>query len=271
MTFNEDKMREKTELNQDVSTLNRLELQKAIGYRFKDDQLLIESLLHRSCGLDGMALFKREAATSNERLEFLGDAVLSLALSQVLVEHPAGYDEGDLSQMRAALVNEDALAEIAKKIGLDRCLLLSQSEEKSGGRGKSSLLADALEALLGAVFKEAGFEVAKAVVLRLYDSILANSLKSLLKKDHKTRLQELIQQRFKDRPIYKVVSQCGPEHEKQFAVQVSYRSRILGEGVGNTKKQASQRAAESALFSLESDPGILAADSVVTASVLPVC
>ena len=233
---------------------DRMRMLSTLGYCFNNDALLVEALTHRSAA---HAVVSGSAVPDNERLEFLGDAVLSLVLSTELLRHDENFGEGALSQIRAALVNEQTLAKLAAEIGLNTCLLLSASEERSGGREKASLLGDAMEALLGAVYLDGGFDLVRQVILGLYQPFFRQSLKTLLRKDYKSRLQELLQNLFKDRPQYQVVEEHGPEHQREFEVQVSFNDRILGQGKGLSKKQASQIAARSALDNLHHNPQLL--------------
>ena len=226
----------------------------ALEFSFHDESLFIQALTHRSAthmnGQDGLLL-------SNERLEFLGDAVLSLVLSTELIQQKENFGEGALSQIRSALVNEKTLARLSCEIGLDKCLILSPSEERSGGRQKASLLADAMEALLGSIYIDAGYENAQKVIRLLYRPFFDQPLQDLLRKDYKSRLQELLQNMFKDRPEYQVIEEYGPEHQREFEVQVSFHAKVLGQGKGLSKKQASQIAARSALNNLKHNPQLL--------------
>ena len=228
-----------------------------LGYCFRNESLLVQALTHRSASYPTA---QGGVPLSNERLEFLGDAVLSLVLSTKLIAQEENFGEGALSQIRSALVNEQMLARLASEVGLDACLLLSSSEERSGGREKASLLADALEALLGSIYLDGGFNEANRVILWLYQPFFDQSLKALLRKDYKSRLQELLQNMFKDRPQYQVVEEHGPEHQREFEVQVSFHAKVLGQGKGLSKKQASQIAARSALDNLQTNPQLLERD-----------
>jgi ribonuclease III len=183
----------------------------------------------------------------NERLEFLGDAVLGLSISASLLGQPQEYNEGELSKIRAALVNEKILAAVARKIGLDQCLIFSEGDPSIRGFEKSSVLADAIEALFGAIFLDLGYEVCKEVVLSMFETYFQGSLKKLTQEDYKSRLQEKIQSLYKELPKYHVVSQVGPDHKKRFEVEVMFRKKVLGSGVGDSKKSASQIAAKFAM------------------------
>jgi ribonuclease-3 len=183
----------------------------------------------------------------NERLEFLGDTVLSLAVSHKLMERKERFDEGELSRIRASLVNEETLAEIARDIGLGECLLLGKGEENSDGRKRDSLLADALEALLGAAFLDKGFDRASELVGQLFFSKLESDVQLLVQMDFKTMLQEVTQDKMRVTPEYEVVGETGPDHDKEFEVVVLLSGEERGRGRGASKKRASQAAAREAL------------------------
>lgn len=186
----------------------------------------------------------------NERLEFLGDAVLGLAVSRRLMERGEGLAEGELSRVRAALVNEESLAELARALEVGKTLVMGKGAALSGGRGRDSLLADALEAVIGAVFVDGGFAAADAVVGRIFAETLAGDLRLLVQLDYKTMLQELTQDRLKVTPTYEVMTETGPDHDKIFAVRVLVAGEERGRGSGASKKRASQDAARQALEAL---------------------
>lgn len=186
----------------------------------------------------------------NERLEFLGDAVLGLAVSRRLMERGEELAEGDLSRIRAALVNEESLAELARELDIGSYLVLGKGAAQSGGRGRDSLLADALEALVGAVFVDGGFDAADRLVGRIFAAALAGELRLLVQTDFKTMLQELTQDKLKTTPTYEVAMENGPDHDKVFEVRVLLDGRELGRGKGASKKRASQVAARHALDQL---------------------
>lgn len=205
----------------------------------------MQAMTHRS-------FHHEEAAGSsvghNEKLEFLGDAVLDLALSDQLMGHFAHLDEGSLSRIRASLVNEKVLAEIALELGMDERLRLGRGELQTGGAKKPRLLSSAFEAYLGAVYLDGGFEVAKELVQGLF----AKRLKLIdpqgfFDEDYKTRLQELLQERFRLTPRYELVSEQGPAHDRLFQVAVIFQDQALAKGQGRSKKQAEQEAARAAL------------------------
>ena len=227
-----------------------------IGYKFRNSDLLFEALTHSSAAKDSM---KRVGGVVewNERLEFLGDSVLGLSISSYLHSHPESYPEGMLSKIRAFLVCERSLAGIANTINLGNFLALSPGEERGGGRDKPSVLADALEALFGAIYLDGGFDAANSVILTLFDKKLQSDLSNFTKTDYKSRLQELTQEQFKEAPSYEVVSKSGPEHDSLFQVEVRFRGQTLGKGQGPSKKAASQDAAKHALTSCRDNPRTL--------------
>lgn len=227
-------------------------LQERVGHKFADLTLLYEALTHRSALMELSAAGQGRQAELpwNERLEFLGDSVLGLCVSQKLMQKGEGLAEGELSRIRASLVNEESLAEIARSLELGTFLILGKGAEQSGARGRDSLLADALEATIGAVFLDAGFEAADAVVGYLLAEAFAGDPRLLVHADFKTMLQELTQDKCRKTPVYEVVLERGPDHEKVFEVAVTLAGRELGRGTGPSKKRASQEAARRALDGL---------------------
>jgi ribonuclease-3 len=220
------------------------QLQSDLGYRFADAALLARCLTHVSS--------ERAAKDGhNEVLEFLGDAVLDLAISELLIRYYPQRSEGDLSRMRAGLVNSDVLAEKAAQLDLGALLRLGKGEERSGGRNKPSILAGAFEALVGAVFRDGGFDAALGTLERLFAADL--SLKQLGQQDFKTRLQEITQMLFRAPPRYRVVSEKGPDHAKRFVTEIVIDGRVLGRGEGSSKKQSEQQAARQALRELQQE------------------
>ena len=218
--------------------LDRLE--KHLNYAFEDKTLLILALTHRS--------FVNEEASQhedNERLEWLGDAVLDLIITDALFQHYPNLNEGKLSRMRAELVSEVGLYALIKDWNLGQWLLLGKGEIKTGGINKISLLSNAFEALIGALYLDAGFERTKAIVTQLFEPSF-NTI-DLVNSDYKTQLQEYTQSKFNAVPIYKLIHTQGDEHEKTFEIAVVLDDKTIGCGQGKTKKQASQRAAQSAL------------------------
>jgi ribonuclease III len=213
---------------------SRLEdLQERIGYRFSRPALLNRALTHRSFGAD-----------HNERLEFLGDAVLNLAISELLFERFSGSDEGDLTRVRAHLVREDSLHRAALAIGLPQHLLLSDGEQRGGGAQRASILADALEAMIGAAYLDAGFDAALQVVRRLFGELIDSSSTDSWRKDPKTELQEWLQGRRFAVPAYRIVATRGQAHAQTFEVECSVPALALVErGEGRSRRAAEQLAA----------------------------
>ena len=222
----------------------RAALEASLRHRFVRPEHLAVALTHRSTG-DG---------AHNETLEFLGDAVLSLAVSDLLMRNFPAATEGDLSKMRASLVNAEELAQKARAMDLGRWLSVGKGEERSGGRAKEKILAAAYEAVLGAVYLDAGWEPARQVVEAHFAPGLAREPQAPGHRDYKTRLQELTQRVHREMPAYTLVEERGPDHEKQFVVELAVGGRVLGRGVGRSKKLAEQAAAMEALAALTSSP-----------------
>ena len=239
---------------------NITKLKKRIKYQFKNEHLLIESLTHRSAiielrsflmqnmnlGSNSKKLSTKFEIPNNERLEFLGDSVLGLLISDTLLRRIESFPEGDLSKIRASLVNERVLAGIGRKLEIGHCLILGKGESKGGGRNKNSLLADALEAIIGAVYIDGGVQPCHKIIKVLYKEQFSGAIDVLSKLDYKTRLQELSQQLYKETPKYKMISSAGPDHAKIFEVEVSILGQVYSTGNGASKKLASQIAAEKA-------------------------
>jgi len=221
------------------------ELESILGYAFRDRGLLEQALRHASWCNEQAAPIE-----DNERLEFLGDAVLGLAVAhRLMTRYPQG-SERDLSVTRLQIVSEAGLSAVARALGLGGHVLLGRGEDKSGGRDKARILADAFEAMIGAVFLDGGFDAATQAVGRLLgDRIETVELKNFY--DFKTRLQELAQARLKTTPTYEVIQELGPDHGKQFVVAVKIDDEEWGRAVGKSKKEAEQMAAAEAHFRLE--------------------
>jgi ribonuclease-3 len=229
------------------------DLQNLLQYKFRDRELLRRALVHRSFAHEN----PEGGGFDNETLEFLGDVVLSLAVSHLLIERFPEYKEGDLSRLRSSIVNERELSRVAQDIRLGDYLLLGKGEDLTGGRQKPSLLADSLEALLAAIYLDGGLEVTVNTVKRLFHDYLdieqlEHPLKTL-DKDYKTQLQELTQARFKVAPVYFLEAEEGPDHDKVFHMSVALSGRILACGTGKSKKEAQQEAARKALDAINSD------------------
>lgn len=218
-----------------------VELEENINYHFKNKKLLTEALSHSSYANEN-----KKNRRSNERLEFLGDSVLSIVVSQYLFEHFSHFPEGDLTKIRASLVCEKSLHIFAKEIELGKFLLLGKGEENTGGRERASILADAFEALIAAVFLDGGLEAARKHILRFIPEDL-NIQKNAAFNDYKTILQEVIQKNPEEKVEYVVAEQSGPDHNKAFKVNVCLNRNIIGRGTGRSKKEAEQMAAREAL------------------------
>ena len=226
----------------------RLEaLEEALGYRFNDPSLLDCALTHRSYANENPDLLKQD----NERLEFLGDAVLTLCISDMLMKKFPDCTEGDLSKIRSSIVNEKPLARLARELRLGDYLLLGRGEEISGGRLKSSLLANALEAMIAAIYCDAGLDGVCGFVGRRFLPLLETGDIKILYRDYKTSLQEITQNRFRIIPRYSVLREFGPDHDKVFQIRVSVGDIVSAAGLGRNKKEAEQRAARKALEAIE--------------------
>jgi ribonuclease-3 len=220
--------------------------EKALGVRFKDPSLLQTALTHRSFA------FERGGVETNERLEFLGDAVLGVVVTDLAYNGFPNLQEGELAKLRAAIVNMGTLAVVARQLGLGEEILLGRGEELSGGRKKASILADALEAVLGAVYLDRGMDRVSRLINRLFWPRMEAYARGEGERDYKTGLQELAAQEVGRIPEYRVVER-GPDHEKEFTASVHVAGRELGRGVGRSKKEAEQRAAREAFDRLLAD------------------
>jgi ribonuclease III len=221
-------------------------LERLLGYSFARQVLLEQALTHRSYANENRA----EAALDNEKLEFLGDAVLDLVVGHLLMDEYPSMSEGELSVTRAQVVSEAGLSELAADLGLGDFLRLGRGEERTGGRHKPSLLADAFEALVAAVYLDGGFDEARSLVKRLLARRLGG-IDSTGFHDFKTRLQESAQAKLKATPEYRVVGEAGPDHDKTFEVAVLIKEREWARAAGKSKKDAEQRAAAMAAFLLD--------------------
>ncbi|MBJ6727716.1 ribonuclease III [Geomesophilobacter sediminis] len=222
--------------NADAERQERIEA--ALGYRFRDRALLDEALTHRSF------LNEARGGKDNQRLEFYGDAVLDFLLSGMLLSRFPGSREGELTRLRAALVDEESLGRLAVALDLGQALRLGRGEEKSGGRTKRSLLADAYEALLAAIYLDGGLEPVTRVVAAHFGPLIDSG--ELYGRDHKTFLQELVQTRHGLLPSYRVKETTGPDHDRRFTVEIYLGEKLMGEGTGRSKKEAEQAAARAA-------------------------
>jgi ribonuclease-3 len=216
------------------------DLQTAVGHQFGDEELLRRAVSHRSW------IAESSDEVSNERLEFLGDAVLGWVVADLVYSEFDDWDEGRLTDLRKSVVNAAALADVAREIGLGQHLLLGNGEDAAGGRDKASILSDALEALIGAVYIDAGSETAFGVVRRLIGPRLSEAPSQLDRLDQKSTLQELLASLGRQSPTYVLTSQ-GPDHDKEFTATVLVGDEVLGTGTGRSKKMAEQQAAGEAI------------------------
>lgn len=221
-----------------------IRLQEELGYVFTDSMFLLRCLTH-------VSFERRDGTDHNETLEFLGDAVLNLAISDLLMRRYPNKKEGDLSRMRASLVNSVILAEKAAGLELGKLLRIGKGEERSGGRDKESILAGAFEAVLGGIYWDGGYEAARRVVEKHFASEIKQ--RKLGIQDYKTRLQEISQMLLHAPPTYTLMAESGPSHEKRFVTEIAIGKKILGRGEGRSKKQSEQQAAKGALEKLKGD------------------
>lgn len=221
------------------------DLEEAIGYRFQNILLLQNALTHSSYANE----YWHNSLKSNERLEFLGDSILGMVVAEDLYRNYPERTEGELTKMRADMVCEQALAQVAHRLNLGKHLLLGNGEEQTGGRNRVSILADAVESVIAATFLDGGMPAARAFVETfILCNVPATKLRNV---DFKTALQELVQQK-KDQVLsYQLVGESGPDHDKRFEVEVSLNGRVIGNGSGSSKKRAEQNAAEAALKTLK--------------------
>jgi len=224
------------------------DLEAAIHVAFRDKSLLTRALVHRSALNEQPDL----APCSNERLEFLGDAVLGLVTAEYLYHRFPEYREGDLTNLRASLVRGEALTQFARQIDLGQFLYLSKGEESSGGRDREANLACAFEALVGAIYLDQGLKVVSDFVEQFIDPEIGRGATPPLDKDPKSRLQEIVQGGYQRTPHYRTVAEEGPDHAKVFTVEVMMGQRVLGQGTGRSKQAAAQAAAQAALDAWES-------------------
>lgn len=226
------------------------EIESLLGCRFKDLKLLEQAFTHKSYAHENIqSLPPGKVLFHNEKLEFLGDAVLELVVSEHIYDLLEAFDEGELSKLRAALVNEDTLADVARRLRIGRFLRLGRGEEKTGGREKSSILGNVIEALVAAIHLDQGPEVARSWIEKnILTFDLEKEAEQLMRDfDPKTRLQELAQVHFRSVPSYQIVGAVGPDHDKRFQIELELgkKERIFSEG--RSKKQAEQKAAQKAL------------------------
>jgi len=236
-----------------IKCINILEpLQLNLNYKFKNIRLLKTALTHSSYANEN----KMKITANNERLEFLGDTILNLIVSQYLYKKYPNYPEGELTKIRAKVVCESSLAFAAKKIDLGKYLLLGKGEDSTGGRDRESILGDASEALVGAVYIDSDFETVNKLLLQNFETDIVYAVaKGALFTDYKTELQENLQKMTRSKIEYKVIKEEGPDHNKVFHMNVVVDNKIVGKGSGRNKKEAEQMAAKEALLIMEGHDG----------------
>ena len=239
-------------MGMDINSLVRVnkedlsEFEKIIDYRFTDLRLLQRALVHSSYAFE-----QAQAGRDNQTLEFLGDAVLDLAVGHILFQKYPGMKEGELTRLRSALVNETHLANMAREIELGRFLCLGKGEDASSGRNKSSILSCGYEAVIGAVFEDGGYQIVVQIIENFFLPAIEGKKEELLVADAKSRLQEALQEKYNEGPSYVVEAEEGPSHQKLFTIAVRFHGSVLGLGQAGSKKEAEQRAAAAALTEIQ--------------------
>ena len=224
-------------------------LQDTLGITFNDASILQQALVHGSYLHENPEF----ALPSNERLEFLGDSLLGFIIAEKLYTDFPDLAEGGMTKLRAALVRKETLARLASALGLGDYLYMGYGEETSGGRVKQSILAAALESLIGAILMDQGFDSCRGFVLRLFESALGEAVDERLAADYKSELQEMSQARHRVAPAYRTIRAIGPDHAKEFTVEVSVNGAVIGSGSGRSKRQAEREAARAALQTLSQE------------------
>ena len=219
--------------------------EKNIGYEFKEKKHILEALTHSSYSNEN------KEYEFNERMEFLGDSVLSIVISEYLFENEKKLPEGELTKIRANIVCEESLSEAANIINLGKYLLLGKGEEATGGRERISILADAYEAIIAAIFLDGGIEKSKEFILKNMQDIIIKSRKGKIFRDYKTYLQEILQNNGSVEILYKLIDEQGPDHNKKFIMAVYLNEKEIGRGIGKSKKEAEQSAAKKAIESIQ--------------------
>lgn len=223
------------------------EIMEKIGYKFKDKEILNRALTHSSYANE----HRKKKIQNNERLEFLGDSVLGLCVSDYIFMKYPNYPEGELTKLRATVVCEPSLAYIARKMCLGKYLLLGNGEEATGGRSRDSILADAFESLIGAIYVDGGMVPAKKFVLINLKDIIHNAVNGFeIFIDYKTQLQEVLQKQTKSKIDYRILKEEGPDHNKIFYMEVRVGNKVIGSGYGRSKKEAEQSSARRALYEM---------------------
>ena len=225
---------------------NLPEIEKRFNYKFNDDANVILALTHSSFSNEN----KNEGLSSNERLEFLGDAVLNVVISEDIYTKYTNLAEGEMTKARANIVCEATLVKCANNINLGKYLLLGKGEELTGGRTRTSILSDAFEAVIGAVYIDGGMKKARKFILEQMKKVIQDSVNGMNFMDYKTQLQEMVQKNGEKKIVYEIIDQKGPDHNKLFVSQVKLGEKVLGTGEGKSKKEAEQNAAKSAIGKL---------------------
>ncbi len=223
------------------------EVEKVLGYNFYNKNLLLIALTHKSYTY----YFKQEYILSNERLEFLGDAVLGLIISEILMEKYPNYKEGILTKIKSRIVSEAILFKIASQLNLKKFILLGKSEFVSHNHKKNSIIADAIESIIGAIYTDGGLDAARFFIKKHFYKYIEESNNENFLTDYKSMLQEIVQKKYKIKPEYKIVKEEGPEHNKIFHVKVFVKNKEYGKGTGKNKKEAEQNAAQSAIKTID--------------------
>ncbi|MBN9646460.1 Ribonuclease 3 [Terrisporobacter petrolearius] len=222
---------------------NISKFEEIIDYTFEDKSYILEALTHSSYSNEN------KNYKFNERLEFLGDSVLSIVISDYLFKKEKDLPEGELTKLRANIVCEESLSEVGGQINLGDHLLLGKGEEATGGRDRISIIADALEAVIAAIYLDGGLEQASKFIFKFMEEIIENSIEGKIFRDYKTYLQEVLQSKGEQNIWYKLLEEKGPDHNKRFVMEVGINDKVLGVGEGKSKKDAEQVAAKSALKS----------------------
>lgn len=228
------------------------ELEDCIGYHFEDRGLLDNALTHRSYVNENNA----SPGKDNERLEFLGDAVLELTVSDMLMKKFPDLAEGELSKLRASVVNEQPLAKLARSFRIGEFLLLGRGEKATGGRTKPSLLANAFESVVAAIYLDGGFDRTATFIGRIFEPLIEAGAAAAVYRDYKTAVQEISQNLFRELPRYTVITETGPDHEKRFEISLVIGEKLIATGTGRSKKEAEQQAAKEALEVLRNNEDI---------------
>ncbi|MCL2407410.1 MAG: ribonuclease III [Defluviitaleaceae bacterium] len=225
--------------------IDRAEL--VLGYKFKDTKLLLSALTHKSYVNESTHHGNPSIDTDNERLEFLGDAVLETAVSEYIYNTYPTLTEGQMTKLRATVICEASLSAVARQLNLGKMMRIGRGEEATGGSNKPSILADCYESIIGASFLDGGFDAAKNFILLTLEKVIKENIHNFEKKDYKTNLQEFVQSIGRDAVIYEVIGEDGPQHMKVYTVAVSYQGRRLATASGKSKKDAEQAAAKLAI------------------------